>query len=296
MISTTASDTDTLPIRYTFEFEDGHCESHEVRLHRESLELCEPVKCELPEWTRLDNHKCAGCPLTSDAHPHCPAAVALANVSTSFGGRTSYTPVQVTVETGQPAGGAPTRTIARQAPLQEALFPLLGLRMATSGCPVLSKLRPMARFHLPFADSEETAYRAISMYLVGQFLRQSKGLPAEFDLRGLAEIYEQVHEVNLTFSKRLAQASSSDANINSLTSHAWPRWACLPRTCRGASRRLWRRWIKSSRLISRVQEFRSSGVRELTVSTRRRQSSYGALATAPRLPNSQLLNSQLVNS
>jgi len=217
MISATADDTDTLLIRYTYEFEDGYCESHEVRLHRETLELCEPVNSErtepaggLPEWTRLDNHKCAGCPLTSDAHPHCPAAVALANLSTSFGNRTSHTPVHVTVET-------PTRTITRKAPLQEALFPLLGLRMATSGCPILSKLRPMARFHLPFADSEETAYRAISMYLVSQFLRQSKGLPAEFDLRGLAEIYEQVHEVNLTFSKRLAQASSSDANINSLT-------------------------------------------------------------------------------
>ncbi len=209
-MSETANETDTLLIRYTYEFEDGYCESHEVRLHRETLELCEPVNSELPEWTRLENHKCANCPLTSDVHPHCPAAVALANLSTSFGDRTSYTPVHVTVET-------PTRTITRQAPLQEALFPLLGLRMATSGCPVLSKLRPMARFHLPFADSEETAYRAISMYLVSQFLRQSKGLSAEFDLRGLAEIYEQVHEVNLTFSKRLAQASSSDANINSLT-------------------------------------------------------------------------------
>ncbi len=217
MIPVTANETDTLLIRYAYEFEDGYRESHEVRLHRETLELCEPANSErnqpaggLPEWARLENHKCAGCPLTSDAHPHCPAAVALANLSTSFGNRTSYTPVHVTVET-------PTRTITRQAPLQEALFPLLGLRLATSGCPVLSKLRPMARFHLPFADSEETAYRAISMYLVSQFLRQSKGLSAEFDLRGLAEIYEQVHEVNLAFSKRLAQASSSDANINSLT-------------------------------------------------------------------------------
>ena len=209
MISAAVNETDTLLIRYTFEFEDGYRESHEVYLDRETLELCEPVKSEMPEWARLENNKCTGCPLNSDEHPHCPAAVALANVSTSFGHRTSYTPVHVTVET-------PTRTITRQAPLQEALFPLIGLRMATSGCPAFSKLRPMARFHLPFADSEETAYRAISMYLVSQFLRQSKGLAAEFDLRGLGEVYERVHEVNLTFSKRLAQASSSDANINSL--------------------------------------------------------------------------------
>ena len=46
MISATADDTDTLLIRYTYEFEDGYCESHEVRLHRETLELCEPVKSE----------------------------------------------------------------------------------------------------------------------------------------------------------------------------------------------------------------------------------------------------------
>ena len=77
MIPVTATETDTLLIRYTYEFEDGYCESHEVRLHRETLELCEPVNSErtepaggLPEWARLDNHKCAGCPLTSDAHPH----------------------------------------------------------------------------------------------------------------------------------------------------------------------------------------------------------------------------------
>ncbi len=67
MISETVNETDTLLIRYTFEFEDGHRESHEVCLHRESLELCEAVKSEqtqpaggLPEWTRLENHPPAG--------------------------------------------------------------------------------------------------------------------------------------------------------------------------------------------------------------------------------------------
>ena len=37
--------------------------------------------------------------------------------------------------------------------------------MALSGCPVLEQLKPMARFHLPFASVEETIYRAASMYL-----------------------------------------------------------------------------------------------------------------------------------
>lgn len=197
-------------IKYHYEFEDGHRETHEVCLDDESLELCEHVDQAPPEWTRLENHQCPNCPLSSADHPHCPAAVAIANVSTSFGHRTSYTPVMVKVET-------PTRTISRQAPLQEALFPLLGLRMATSGCPVLSKLRPMARFHSPFADSDETAYRAISMYLVGQYLRRSRNLPASFDLQELLDIYEQIHQVNMAFAQRLSEASSCDANVNSLT-------------------------------------------------------------------------------
>ncbi|MCH8853469.1 MAG: hypothetical protein IID41_12590 [Planctomycetes bacterium] len=197
-------------IKYHYEFEDGHRETHEVCLDDESLELCEQTDQAPPEWARLENHQCPNCPLLSADHPHCPAAVAIANVSTSFGHRTSYTPVMVTVET-------PTRTISRQAPLQEALFPLLGLRMATSGCPVLSKLRPMARFHSPFADSDETAYRAISMFLVGQYLRRSRDLPASFDLQELLDIYEQIHQVNMAFAERLSEASSSDANVNSLT-------------------------------------------------------------------------------
>jgi hypothetical protein len=70
---------------------------------------------------------------------------------------------------------------------------------------------------LPFADAEETVFRAISMYLVGQYLRQQKGLPARFDLQQLSDIYEAIHQVNMAFGKRLSKASAADANINSLT-------------------------------------------------------------------------------
>jgi hypothetical protein len=40
--------------------------------------------------------------------------------------------------------------------------------VATSGCRYTAYFKPMARFHLPFANEEETAYRAISMYLLSQ--------------------------------------------------------------------------------------------------------------------------------
>ena len=55
------------------------------------------------------------------------------------------------------------------------VFSLIGIYMVTSGCPIMDKLRPMARFHLPFASTEETIYRAISTYLLGQYFLEQKG-------------------------------------------------------------------------------------------------------------------------
>jgi len=210
MMSEFQSDQESISIKYTFEFQDGHCESHEVLLNSDTIELQEDLSAGSAEWTRLENNQCPICQLTAQQSEYCPAAVAISNLSTHFGHRDSFTPVTVQVETAH-------RTITSETPLQSGLFSLLGLRMATSGCPVLSKLRPMARFHLPFADSEETGYRAIAMYLVSQFLRQSKGLPADFSLDELRQIYQNVHQVNMAFCKRITDTDSSDANINSLT-------------------------------------------------------------------------------
>ena len=46
--------------------------------------------------------------------------------------------------------------------------------MATAGCPWTDRLRPMARFHLPFANEAETVYRSVSMYLLS---REMTGAP-----------------------------------------------------------------------------------------------------------------------
>ncbi len=67
------------------------------------------------------------------------------------------------------------RQIAKEASLVHGIASLLGLRMATSGCPVLAKLRPMAAFHIPFATDEETLYRAVATYFIAQLLRQGAG-------------------------------------------------------------------------------------------------------------------------
>ncbi|MCG3138919.1 MAG: hypothetical protein HJJLKODD_02790 [Phycisphaerae bacterium] len=196
-----------IKIEYIFTFSDRSKVSHLVIIDPESLEL---VEDEVPTdaWCRLENHQCPNCPLNNQ-HSFCPAAQSVAMMAKSFTGCHSYDPVQITVNTS-------SRTISREGTLQEGIQSLMGLRMAASGCPVMEKLKPMVRFHLPFADTSETIYRAISMYLVSQFIRMKKGWAADFDLNDLQSIYEDIHQLNLAFSKRLRQASEGDANVNGI--------------------------------------------------------------------------------
>jgi hypothetical protein len=88
--------------------------------------------------------------------------------------------------------------------------------MVTSGCPVLSKLRPMVRFHLPFAAELETIARSTSMYLLGQYFVSQQGGTPDWSLQGLAANYQAAGLVNRAFAKRLRTAAPKDANVNAL--------------------------------------------------------------------------------
>ncbi len=75
---------------------------------------------------------------------------------------------------------APGCTIQKRTTLQDAVGSLMGVLSATSGCPRFSFLEPMAGFHLPFANEQETIYRAVSTYLLAQFLvGQHGGKPGD---------------------------------------------------------------------------------------------------------------------
>ena len=60
--------------------------------------------------------------------------------------------------------------------VQMGVSSLLGVIMTTSGCPIMAQLKPMVRFHLPFASLEETIFRMVSMHLVAQYLRHQDGV------------------------------------------------------------------------------------------------------------------------
>ncbi|MBI2343937.1 MAG: hypothetical protein HYV02_06370 [Deltaproteobacteria bacterium] len=196
-------------VRYHFRFDSGETRSFHVPLDATTLSLITQSEPAPPAWTALGHHQCPHCPLLSATHPHCPVAKAIAPAVSAFADFVSYDDADVTVET-------PDRTYQKRVPVQKGMSALLGVYMATSGCPVMDHLKPMVRFHLPFASTEETLYRAISMYLVAQLLLHEDGQPAQWSLRGLSRIYHDVQVVNQCMVQRLQGECVGDATANAL--------------------------------------------------------------------------------
>ena len=100
-----------------------------------------------------------------------------------------------------------TRTFKKIAPISVGISALVGLHMVTSGCPIMDRLRPMARTHLPFATHEETTYRVLSMYLLAQYFIEKDGGTPDWEMKDLKNLMEDIHIVNSTFCQRIKEIS-----------------------------------------------------------------------------------------
>jgi len=198
-----------LCFRYSFALRNGPTRVFEVVLDPVSLELVSQPSPDPPPWSRLEFHQCPNCPLNPDEHPYCPLAVELGDLVLFFADFISYQEVTVRLETA-------ARTYVSATSVQKGDSSLLGIYMVSCGCPVMRKLRPMVRFHLPFATIPETAYRVISMYLTAQYFRKRRGLEPDWDLERLSSLYDQVQTVNRSFTERLQHVERHDANANAL--------------------------------------------------------------------------------
>jgi hypothetical protein len=203
-----SSSPEILRIRYKFQFENGEEKQFDVLLNKQTLQVIQSSPTTHTEWTKLKYQQCQNCPLKDDV-VYCPVAVNIASLIDEFKFSTSYDKTWVVVET-------PERSYAQETTVQNGLSAILGVYMVTSGCPLLDYLRPMVRFHLPFATANETVFRAVSMYLVAQYFRDRKGLEPNWNLEGLLNIYREVGIVNKGMWNRLSKASSFDANVNAL--------------------------------------------------------------------------------
>ena len=106
--------------------------------------------------------------------------------------------------------------MTREVPAQQAVSSLMGLVVATSGCPHTAFFKPMARFHLPLANTEETIYRASSMYLLAQYFLKKAGKDPDMELEGLKEIYRDLETLNTYMAERIRAAISKDAAVNAI--------------------------------------------------------------------------------
>src|SRR5881396_608551 len=197
-----SSNNETIRFLYTFEFPDSTEKEFEVQLNAKTLELATKKDLPKPAWTKLKYKQCEQCPL-GDEHEYCPVAVNLSALVESFKDSVSYENTN-------------DRIYEKATTLQKGLSSIIGMYMVTSACPVMDKLRPMVRFHLPFGSMEETVYRAVSMYLTAQYLLMRKGKTPDWDLKKLVEIYKAVTHVNRGISNRLSSASEEDANMNAV--------------------------------------------------------------------------------
>lgn len=200
---------ETFDVHYRFNLGDGGLEVFDLTFRPSDMELLDPAPETVPPWARLEFHQCPHCPLTAEEQPVCPLALRLVEVIRRFDRIMSYDAIRLDVATAE-------RFISQDTTAQRGISSLLGLLIATSGCPHTRFLRPMARHHLPFASYGETLYRAASMYTLAQYFRLKSGLDPDLELRGLTGLYESVCRINLSVVERLRQAARADSTLNAL--------------------------------------------------------------------------------
>lgn len=195
--------------KYHFTFSNDTVKTLTAIVDRKTLSIIEPQHKYFPDWARLRNFKCPHCPLDEKENEYCPLALNLQDILSEFSDKNSFDIVEVLVET-------PSRNYQKKTSLQQGVSSLLGILMVTSGCPVMGKLKPLLYFHLPFASIEETEVRALSLYLLAQYVKMIKGEEPDWEMNKLKKIYEDVRTLNHYVSKKIVNLSERDAGINSL--------------------------------------------------------------------------------
>ncbi len=198
-----------ISFKYIFDLPEGRQVQMDIQLDSQRLNIINNCPYVLPEWAALDFYQCPHCPLSVTTHPHCPLAANLVNIINRLDTLHSHQQIRVKVV-------MKNRTITQDTTIQKGLSSLMGLVIATSGCPHTTFFKSMARFHLPLADEEETISRVTSMYLLAQYFLKNEGKPADFELKGLMDLYNNMHIINKSIAMRLRAASKTDSTVNAI--------------------------------------------------------------------------------
>ncbi len=199
-----------MTVVYDFHFADQTSKSYSIEIDKDTISLILEKVANPPAWTNLENNKCVHCPLNASEFPQCPVALNLSGVVEAFSESISFSEAVVKVTTAE-------RVYIKKVSLQEGIFSIFGLLMATSACPYMSFLKPLARFHLPFSSSEETIVRSVSMHLLRQYFVAKKGEAPDLTLQKLESSYKDIQKVNQGILGRIRGLNSGDADANGLT-------------------------------------------------------------------------------
>lgn len=205
-----ASDLSLLSRTIVYEFSYAGGKSWRYPLQFDEQNHLIPASVDGPgrAWTQLGFQQCSHCPLREMDSPQCPVARNLDHIVEDTKETVSHTKASVRVVT-------PERTYTKECSTQDGLRSLFGLIMATSGCPHLDWLRPLARFHLPFSDHEETLFRVLALQLVESFLLNRDTSLAQ-GIAILNERYADVEKLNQEFIRRIRNYCHADADKNAL--------------------------------------------------------------------------------
>lgn len=201
--------SDTFTITYDFTLPNEVNERFELTFDAATVELRSMESIDLPFWTKLPYQQCPHCPLSVQSHTHCPVALNLSPVIARFDQLMSFDKITVIVTSAE-------RQVVQNTSAQEGLSSLMGLLFAGSTCPHTHFFKPMARFHLPFANKDETMWRAVATFLLACFFSKQGLRITDMALGGLVAVYNDVARLNDAMIQRLRVATSKDSAVNAL--------------------------------------------------------------------------------
>ena len=145
--------SEPLAIRYRFDLPDGSQKTFNFTFDPASFRLSTPPPADAAVLDRTGIQPVRQLPAEPCLAPALSCRVADGGRLEPLNTLVSFDTVGVTVLQSE-------RTVYAETTAQQAMSSVLGLIMATAGCPWTDRLRPMARFHLPFANEAETLIEA----------------------------------------------------------------------------------------------------------------------------------------
>ena len=164
-----------IKIRYILQLNDTDKEVFDITIDKLTGRLISSNLADTPEWAKLNFEQCPNCPLSSSDVEYCPAAISLVDIAKRIGDVLSHAEIDLAVLFDE-------RWVGKRTSSQEVVSSLMGLHMATSGCPHTDYLKPMARFHLPLATADETLVRITGFYFLQQYFKSKSDYTFDTEL------------------------------------------------------------------------------------------------------------------